>query len=1017
MDILLNKARNLKSVNKNNSISISLNRNAKLLPFTDFEDKVNLYEVYEDERNKSDIFRLFFSIHPYCSNVLFNNFTEIVHYVKSDNGFDRYGNQIYDCELIHYNKDYKIDANREYKADTIKDFKTLEYKGNNFQWNAYEMIKDTQLSNEKCGYIYYIGLNIFNNHLLRKNTFKAVCNGEKLDEDEKKNFNTIYDLLREYDGEIVKSYSDIEYDEVPKRKLHLYLREDILSFKKAVEERLSEKDGWLGFTNKSTIETYIDDSEEFPVDLGISKPINNAKACEFVYMYPTPDLFSFTPKYNQFKNRFEKNWNYALTYPSSSTTIGFEDIIDMSFKNINNKLTNLKVNSLKVGRFVELSNEIIFYSRSKHGLKVGDIINVYSTQLIDETEQAIKIINNAEVISLGDENNEDKEFIFTISNEAGRITNQWAEVTTDDYKAKKIELDGQTYIISPSKTCCYIEGEDILYPITKNLLNTDKNKQKISFKKVVNGTEVEYYVRIFSRLPNWKFADTKVDEYNIYDNPKTKDLLKTYQSLDKDFVSINSDLLYSKTIYNDDVSQIVFTDDIDLSYLHDNLGRPLSEIFLTIVKNNRGYKRWYNDGKYDDESKNANNHIVGKDSQIVEFSHAFGKVNCAFNLSKYCLFDDTIKNAKFLFNTSIDEKSGNTKRSGIPIIKKEINGITYGINTRVANANNGNSLIDDEIDFYQDIHYYGDLCSYSSSNAIEEHIQYISHRFNTAQREASKVPFMDDDKLLHDEILTDDWDKDGFQAANEDNYTEESSITGLAVEAPINPPAYLNARMRKEGYLYCPHYQIQLHTFSNDFNSYYPHTFRIVYIDKKDGYYTIITNNINYFQPNDKLLLFNNETSETYNVQIVNMNNNIKPILNKKTFNCKMYDENWENEIDSPCNMDNKATFKILKCDESIPLYAKLMKDGTVRYAWRNLIKNGFDNESAIEVFPFTNGAYYVTSRINFFLTRQDPHYEIKKWTKNGESLKPDTYPFDTDGKNIDVDKLNNYFKEKDIIC
>ena len=48
-------------------------------------------------------------------------------------------------------------------------------------------------------------------------------------------------------------------------------------------------------------------------------------------------------------------------------------------------------------------------------------------------------------------------------------------------------------------------------------VNVDPNAQNISYKKVVSGIECDYYVRIFSRLPNFKFAsgDT-TNYYNIY---------------------------------------------------------------------------------------------------------------------------------------------------------------------------------------------------------------------------------------------------------------------------------------------------------------------------------------------------------------------------------------------------------------------------------------------------------------------------------------------------------------------
>ena len=65
------------------------------------------------------------------------------------------------------------------------------------------------------------------------------------------------------------------------------------------------------------------------------------------------------------------------------------------------------------------------------------------------------------------------------------------------------------------------------------------------------------------------------------------------------------------TVYGDEVSQIVYTDDIDISEYKDNRGRPLTEMFLTIVKRNKGHEEWYSGG-------NAS-------SENIEYSHVFGK--------------------------------------------------------------------------------------------------------------------------------------------------------------------------------------------------------------------------------------------------------------------------------------------------------------------------------------------------------------------------------------------------------
>jgi hypothetical protein len=74
------------------------------------------------------------------------------------------------------------------------------------------------------------------------------------------------------------------------------------------------------------------------------------------------------------------------------------------------------------------------------------------------------------------------------------------------------------------------------------------------FTRWVDNKESKYYVRVFSAL-----TTTEI-EYDIYPTA------------------------YEETYYGDKVVSYNFKDDIDVNGLKDNLGRPLSEVFLTIVK-------------------------------------------------------------------------------------------------------------------------------------------------------------------------------------------------------------------------------------------------------------------------------------------------------------------------------------------------------------------------------------------------------------------------------------------------
>ena len=181
-----------------------------------------------------------------------------------------------------------------------------------------------------------------------------------------------------------------------------------------------------------------------------------------------------------------------------------------------------------------------------------------------------------------------------------------------------------------------IFGEEKYYIVNGAYVNIDDTAQNISYKKVVNDIECEYYIRVFSKLPNFKnaSADTS-NEYQLYkDNEK---IIHEYQDKKYDFESHASRLAFAKNIYTDEVGEVVFTDDIDISNLHDNLGRPLTSLYMTIIKNNKGYKEWYG---YNYKDQDWDVYQISGDT--VEFSHAFGKITCGIKTSDESIYDKDI---------------------------------------------------------------------------------------------------------------------------------------------------------------------------------------------------------------------------------------------------------------------------------------------------------------------------------------------------------------------------------------
>lgn len=924
MKIFLNKYDSKKSSNVNNSIPIQLTNRNRIIPIDHLSDTINEIELYNNERLTSNNIRLTCTIKPICSNVLFNNITEII----KDEGSDH-------CQSLNY-----VPLNQ------IQGSHKLIHKSSSMFTSAYDGVRDSQLSNADNNFIYHCGLDMFNNHIMRSKTFKTVC---KLQNSgmTSSTFNTIDDFARTVDGQIMQGYSDVYKTlEKPDINLHLYITDDIMTFKECVSNRLLDENGWLGFTNIGKFGTYDSTNEIYD----IYKVINSRKSCDFVDMCPERDLWYFTPKYNKFKNKIEKNWHYCLTYPSSRTT--------------NVDFIRATTNSLKISMFDDTlenyvgTSGLLIYSIAKHGLKKGDYVNIYQNDNI--------LMRNAEVVNVTD------EYIFSVYDNGVEISKNWRVVTANELKAKSFIYNNKHYEIKGNKKYYAIANdENIKFPILpSNKVNLDASVLDLSYKKVESGEEVEYYVRLFSRLPNWKYSSIKPSEYELYKANST--LIQDNQTVANEFESHIGKLAFSKTIYNDDVTEIVFTDNIDIQLLKDHLGRPLTSIYLTIIKNNQGYKEWYGIDKQNTTYSLSGDTINTSDSNI-EYSHIFGKLTCGFQLSEYSTWNDELINVNTI--NRIDRK--------------------YGLNTRVINENfnnldvdeiqyNPKTIINDDITIHYkgDTCFYGDLCYYSNQLLNETIIQPIYFRFNTAQRELleTDVSYNYFRKLYYDELVHDDYDNqsDGFET---------------------NKNAFDYVCQRKEGYIYKPHYEIPIKTFSDTITYQKPIYITIKDIDTEQlEIYTLEQHN---FTNGD---IFYIRMMDSIKHTLYYITCKVTNVINQRKFSFLILSGATDlNKVDI------LAQGKIIKGDETIPSYAHLSTDGSCYFMWREIIQNGFDNDEKIEQYPFLNGALYVNTNINFFVQRQDP--------KGIFGLQSSSYPTDPTAKIMTVTNENNYYEEGEIEC
>lgn len=619
-----------------NNLNININNNNKILPNEYIDYSLNETELYNTERANCNNVRINITINTICSNVLYNKATEIV-YGEGTNYVNRFLNQ----------------------ENHLPSEVSYLYGRNKYE-SFSQMIHDTQLTNN--GYTYYCGLDILNNHILRNKTSKIIS-GVNTDKNKTNNFNTISDIIRNSKGDNLK----------PIR--HLYDKKDIMSFTESLKKNINEINGWFGFYNKTNLNVINNDEN----NQSFNKVICGQDDNKFIQFCPSSDLFSIIPKYNSYKQREELNWKYYLVYPSENIYDGFSFIdkdlkslkilyYDDEYKTING------VNGMKI------------YSICKHGLNVGDLINVYT-----HTEgNTSKVLSNATVTEIIN------DFEFSI-NGVHKISDKYIDMK-DSLK--------EGYDMNEVSSNVYTKDGKVFYAIN-NKLCIDKFDY-LSFKKVVNGEEVYYYVRKFTKIKN---DDESIPNSSI------------------------GQLAFSKNIYGDNLGEITYLDSININNYIDNLGRPLTSLYFILLKNNQGYKKWYSaDYKADD----------------VEYSHVFGKLSCGFKLSDYTV----------PLSFALIDNNNSLQYENIKCISN-VKGFPKGIKNTI------NGKDDNEINVTEDEHFYGDICYFSNVDFSESIIDSSYYRFNTNQREylGDEIQNVQNNPIgnvFYEEIISSDYDDNGF---------------------------------------------------------------------------------------------------------------------------------------------------------------------------------------------------------------------------------------------------------------
>jgi len=988
--IRLGHTDSVNSIDKENFLDVELKNTSKLLHFTDVKKTIDQYEQFQNERDNCNRFRLILTINPFCSNVLFNPFTEMVKYIENEGKWE--------CEHIFSNEQKLVGIDGE---DTPK---------------RVQMIANTMYSNneQQNSYIYYPGYDMFDNHIMRNRSFKVVIPTNSASSSDV--FNTLADVVRvpgdNNDKSVYVRVNGLENQPISV-PMHIYADQDIISYEESVNSNLYEENGWFGFINHSNLLTKTNGN--------IEKVLNNREACEFIDMYPTRDLFSFNPSYNKYFDRLEYNWDIVLTYP-------YENYYDNNIVSGNgqNGLKTLSIEFMK-----GISNDKIVMVRSyvKHNLKRNDTIALFiGIEDCDpeETDCYTPLNKIIKVKNVGDLNGNNEEYCFyidesdvmdsgikpdqTLTGIIYGVINYLLGLEGKDKCADGFSISDVIFLIDLTRYYEEItlnELHTIFYDLKKETYGEAKAMEiadcfinivlqllVFRFARVVNGETSTYYIRKFKKLPNLKKRKRDIQESDLIDRNAFERYLDENNAVykfDNEFYKLG----FATTIYADDCTQITYTDTIDVEHLTDNLGRPLSEIYATIIKKNVGTDIWY-----------GSEYLNEVELSQVEQSCCFDKVTSGLEIS------DIRGDKRDILDLRAYE-------SDVKLFKKE--NILYTANTEedtpiehVARAlerkPNGEPM---PITIDKD-YFLGDVVEFSPTECREYVLSEVNYRFNTYQREN---PIMDSNSVgempfTYHEIASDDYD--WFDSNDEGAFAIATVTTDPTNSAIVS-------QKRNEGYYHKAHYQIKLHDFGdvNQASHFDMNVREVTPVQSNNIYIKVKTSLPHRLNKGDFVLLCDDENNFRYRFSCSYINNsttfymipvkNVTDERNEWTF----FKETSGRFYTTPLTWlsvtqylrDGKMCLR--RENPEIPPYAT--KVGKNTYLWRNILPIGDTNSTTVPEYPYTNNAFYISKTIDFYLKRQDP--DGSRGLYAGE-----TFPNDVFGK---IMKTSQYeYKEKSVpVC
>lgn len=711
-EFLQEKTLNRLMDNAEKSVNVDLSAKSKLIPYSTSAGMLSLSNLYKEERDACENYRMIFTVNPVCTNILYNAVTEPVYLEGSYSAVCLVDSTIETPLVLRDNEDIFPNGM----------FNTSGNSKNSKLIDQIFAVRDTEISHEKIGnFKYHCGYDIFNNHLLRTDDFNHVSlegNGTGNAKNEVE-FNTIFDFAIDYSGKTVMRVIDESAGPVKTIKrvpVRMYQLDTIKSINTAFYDNLRTVDGWYGFYNSGYINIpngKLKDKEGNKFEVSVNHILNNETPCGFIDLYPDRTLYSFIPKVNRFKRRLERNWDCAIVYPFKSDYDTFNRVM-LNFSGTSDEWEIWKNNNQKkIPNSVKVLNQKIVYdnvgdvliemhSLLRHTLVPGDSIRLFYAKVNPETGDFSEIIRYSvpvRVIGVGDTNGNDTDKYFTI---------------------KLYDVSSFCGILE-SKT----DEQGNTFPEKIGYIETDKEvKPEIMFfyRKIENGYDNKYYFRKFKEIKNYEYVQSNKEIPGAVKVTKnivsvTEDSLPAIQIGNDYFYKVERPLTYTQNkiayagnIYGDRVAQVIFNDDICVSGLKDNLGRPLSSVYFMVEKTNRGHVEWYEDGIFS--------------ADTVEFSHCFGDVTSGLDLPKDSGSTDfNVRKLHNVFSGMCDSSYS----AGLELILEEAPSGNYIDGTPLP-LESGITL-----DTFSE--FYGDIVEFSKANFKETVIEKVYHRFNTTQRE------------------------------------------------------------------------------------------------------------------------------------------------------------------------------------------------------------------------------------------------------------------------------------------